>query len=131
VNVVAADVLRGLVAQQGGFTVELRTGTPVRRGISVCTRPTSSVVFPWSAWNDSAVEAWLVACTTVIGTRSSHSAYVGGWRDPVSDEVWLDIVSVVASVHRHAAVELARTLRQYGVFDLDRRELVDLRSSAA
>lgn len=120
----AAARLRELIATTGGFTLDVRTGRPVQRGISVCTRPASALVFPWSEWNDDGVDAWLAACATALapGTR-----YVGGWLDHHTGDVWLDLVSVIAPAYRTAAYRLAMALRQHGVFDLERRELVDLR----
>lgn len=119
--------LHDMIEVDGGFTVDLRSGQPVDRGISVCTRPSSSLVFPWADWDDAGVASWLHGSVRLAPT----TCYLGGWLDQRTREVWLDLVSVVAPAYRHAAFALARTMRQHGVFDLERMELVDLRVSAA
>jgi hypothetical protein len=119
--------LRSLIVVEGGFTVNVRTGQPVERGISVCTQPASSLVFPFADWDDQGVADWLAASVRL----APATRYLGGWLDTATHQVWLDLVSVIAPAFRHAAFALARTLRQHGVFDLERMELVDLREAAA
>ncbi|MEO5898780.1 MAG: hypothetical protein ABIR68_01450 [Ilumatobacteraceae bacterium] len=119
--------LRELIELDGGFTVDLRSGQSVLCGISVCTRPSSSLVFSWADWDDIGVTTWLCGSAQL----APATCYLGGWLDPRTQEVWLDLVSVVAPAFRHEAFALARTMRQHGVFDLERMELVDLRVSAA
>jgi hypothetical protein len=119
--------LRELIETDGGFTIDLRTGQPVPCGISVCTRPSSSLVFAWADWDDVGVAMWLGGSARL----APATGYLGGWLDKRTHEVWLDLVSVVAPAFRHAAFALARTMRQHGVFDLERMELVDLRVGAA
>jgi hypothetical protein len=119
--------LRELIELDGGFTIDLRSGQSVPCGISVCTRPSSSLVFPWADWDDTGVVTWLRGSARL----APATRYLGGWLDQRTHEVWLDLVSVVAPAFRHAAFALARTMRQHGVFDLERMELVDLRVSAA
>lgn len=125
---VNAAALRGLIDAVGGFTLDVRTGRRVVRGISVCTRPARSLVFPRAEWTDRGVDCWLASCSASLGPAAR---YVGGWLDHRTGEVWLDLVSVVAPAHRVAAYRLAVAMRQHGVFDLDRSELVDLRAVAS
>ncbi len=123
-NCAEAGALRGRIHADGGFTVDVRSGQSVQCGISVCTRPASSLVFQLADWDDDGVAAWFTGSVRLLpATR-----YLGGWLDHRTGQVWLDLVSVVAPAFRHAAFALARTLRQHGVFDLERMELVDLRA---
>ena len=119
--VVSPHGLRRMIDVDGGFTVDLRSGRPVERGISLCSRPSRSLRFPRESWNDRMVEAWLVSNVEIGFGRARH---VGGWLDPRSDHVWLDLVRVVSPALRPIACVVARALRQHCVFDLGRRELV-------
>jgi hypothetical protein len=111
--------LRQLIDRDGGFTVDLRSGRRVDRGISVCSRPWRSLRFRRDEWSDRLVAAWLHA-----NVRTSRTRHVGGWLDPRSDQVWLDPVRVVSPTLRPVACLAARALQQHCVFDLGRRELV-------
>ncbi len=125
---VSAAELRHLIDSVGGFTLDVRSGRQVEQGISVCTRPSSSLVFPRVEWSDHGVDAWLAASSAALVPATRH---IGGWFDQRTGEVWLDLVSVVAPAFRIAAYRLAVAMRQHGVFDLERSELVDLRSAAS
>lgn len=113
--------LRRLIADDGGFTIELATGRPARAGISVATAPDRCLVFAWPDWDDDSVAHWLCAAATNATDGSTH---VGGWREPRSNRVWLDIVTVVPAQSRTTAFLLGRTFRQRCVWDIDRAELV-------
>jgi hypothetical protein len=113
--------LRHLIDRDGGFTLDLRSGRRVDRGISVCSRPSRSLRFPRDEWNDRLVAAWLHAN---VGVGTSRTRHVGGWLDPRSNHIWLDLVQVVSPTLRPVACLVARALQQHCVFDLERRELV-------
>jgi hypothetical protein len=119
---VSASRLRRLIEQDGGFTLDLSTGRRVLHGISVCSRPWRSLRFRREAWDDALVDRWL-ATISVEGRRTRH---VGGWVDPRSDHVWLDLVRVVPPRMRPVACTVARLYGERGVFDLGRRELVSV-----
>ena len=116
-----ARELHRLIAADGGFTIELGTGRPARAGISVATDPERCLVFAWPDWDDHSVAHWLCAAAACVVGGPTH---VGGSREPHSDQVWLDIVTVVPGRSRTAACLLGRTFRQHCVWDLDRAELV-------
>jgi hypothetical protein len=124
---VSALGLRRLIERDGGFTLDLPTGRRVSDGISVCSRPWRSLRFRRDAWDDDLVEGWL-ATINVTGRRTRH---VGGWLDPRSDHVWLDLVRVVPPTMRPVACAVARLFKQRCVFDLGRRELVTVGRRAA
>ena len=119
--------LRHLIEHDGGFTLSLRSGRPVERGISVCLSPSRTMAFPLSRWDDDLVGYWLgERCLDRNWRRSS----LGGWLDPRTDDVWLDAVRVVAPAFRPAAVFVGRALQQHCVFDIGRGETVALRGAA-
>ncbi len=116
--------LQQMIEAHGGFTVRLRTGERVRSGISVVTRPSQSLTFSRNRWCDGDVRDWL---TTVATEPAWRSAYIGGWLDPRSDIVWLDVVRVIPPPLRRVACVLGRVMQQHCVFDLGRGETVVLR----
>ncbi|MCU1397707.1 MAG: hypothetical protein JWN62_816 [Acidimicrobiales bacterium] len=121
---VSAARLRHLVVDEGGFTVRHMDGEPVEHGISVCTRPSRSFAFTLCHWNDGAVDRWLRDRSREYGWRSRC---IGGWLDPVSDTVWLDVVRIVPPGLSMVACLMGRAMQQHCVFDLARGETVRLR----
>ena len=107
--------LRELLDNHGGFTVRIRSGEPIASGISVGTRPSRSVSFAREEWSDLLVDQWVMAAATQSLWCSSS---IGGWIDPSSGTVWLDVVRVVPAPFRAFAVLLGRLSNQHCVFDL-------------
>ena len=126
-DAVSAFGLRRMIDHDGGFTLDLPTGRRISHGISVCSRPWRSLRFRRDAWDDDLVESWL----SRINVRGRRSRHVGGWLDPRSDHVWLDLVRVVPPTMRPVAYGLACVFKQRCVFDLGRRELVIVGRQAA
>lgn len=127
-SAVSAIMLRHLIVSEGGFTVRHDDGHRVEHGISVCTRPSRSFAFVLSHWNDGAVDRWLADRAREYGWRSRC---IGGWLDPRSDTVWLDVVRIVPAELGPVACLVGRALQQHCVFDLGRGETVALRGRAA
>lgn len=117
-------VLRTMIEADGGFTVDFADGRPVAHGISVCARPSTSLAFPLRHWDDWIVNGWLAERQAESRWRSR---YIGGWLDPRSDTVWLDVVRVVSPKMGPVACLLGRAMQQHCVFDLGRRQTVSLR----
>jgi len=116
--------MRHLIDSHGGFTVRLRTGALVPCGISVATRPSRALSFPRESWCDERVTEWVAGLSDGPAWRCGA---VGGWIDPTSQMVWLDVVRVVPAALRWPACMLGRVMRQHCVFDLGRRETLVLR----
>lgn len=72
-------------------------------------------VFAREEWSDLLVDQWVMAAATQSLWRSSS---IGGWIDPSSGTVWLDVVRVVPAPFRAFAVLLGRLSNQHCVFDL-------------
>jgi hypothetical protein len=105
--------LRHLLARDGGFTLALPHGRPVRRGLAVCVDRRRSRWFPWAAWDDDVVRDW---------TSGHHAGVLGGWLH--DGAVWLDVVRVVPSALAPLALAAARRAGQRAAYDLGRRRLV-------
>jgi hypothetical protein len=107
--------LRRFLEHAGGFTLHHRTGVPARHGVSVCADPSATLAFPMHDWDDDRVDSWVRTSTARLDGSDLH---LGGWLDPATDLVWLDIVRVFPS-HRHRdALRAGRSAQQKAVFDL-------------
>jgi hypothetical protein len=107
----------------GGFTVRRRTGMPVVSGISVAIRPKRSRSFPRASWSDALVQEWL--SDDKLGS-AWYSPYVGGWIDPASETVFLDVVVIIPTFLRRIACWLGRVTGQRFLYDLCHAETVVL-----
>lgn len=96
-----------------------------RQGLSICAHRGSSVLFPRHEWSDVTVADWARRCAARPRWRRS---FIGGWHDPRSGHVWLDLVHVVSPRLRPGACLIGRALRQRSLFDIGRGELVMLGS---
>ena len=111
--------LRALLDRHGGFTLEPHSGAAMHHGVSVCTQPDLSLRLP--AWDTRAVDWWLAKRAA---DYFRPGCYVGGWADPATADVWLDVVRLLPVTWLHAALHAADRHGQRGVFDLCRRQLV-------
>jgi hypothetical protein len=111
--------LRALLDRHGGFTIDPRSETAMDHGVSVCTEPHLSLHL--RRWDGPTVANWL-------GHRADAylrpACYVGGWADPATDDVWIDVVRLLPVTWLHAALHAADRHGQRGVFDLCDRRLV-------
>jgi len=112
-------LLRRFVESAGGFTLHHRTGEPAHDGVSVCATPEASLSFPLSAWDDAEVAAWFHTWAARIRGSELH---LGGWLDPATQWVSLDVVRVYPPDRRRDAVHQGRALHQKAVFDLGEGE---------
>jgi hypothetical protein len=111
--------MRALLDRHGGFTIEPRSGAAMDHGVSVCTEPHFSLHLP--GWDTRLVAGWLAARAD---DYLRPGCYVGGWADPASNDVWLDVVRLLPVTWLHAALRAADQHGQRGVFDLCHRRLV-------
>jgi hypothetical protein len=66
-------------------------------------------------WDDDRVDSWVRTCMARLDGSDLH---LGGWLDPATDVVWLDVVRIFPSHRHHEAVRAGRSARQKAVFDL-------------
>ena len=109
--------LRRALESAGGFTLHHRTGEHARHGLSVCADPHATLSFPLRDWDDREVAAWF---RTWAEHLTGSELHLGGWLDPATEWVSLDVVRVYPANQRREAVGLAREHRQKAVFDLGR-----------
>jgi len=122
------SVVRRFLESAGGFTLHQRTGEHVRDGVSVCADPTATLMFPLAEWDDERVETWF---QTWAGRLRGNDLHLGGWLDPVTRLVSLDVVRVYPASCRGEAVHLGHTHRQKAVFDLGEGRLLALAATGA
>jgi hypothetical protein len=115
--------LRRLLESAGGFTVHHRTGRPAIDGVSVCAVLEAELHFPMAEWDDVRVGSWVRTWADRVRGSDLH---LGGWLDPTTGHVWLDVVRVLPADRLGDAVHLGRELRQRAVFDLALDRVVGL-----
>ncbi len=118
-----ARALRRLIRKTGGVTFDHDSGRLLREGIAVCAGPETAWRFPLTTWDDRLVGAWLHEQRHRLAYGDVH---VGGWLEPPTGAVWLELVWVLPERLMPAAVALGRLHEQYAVFDLGRGRLVVL-----
>ncbi len=118
--------LREYLERDGGFTVVLPSGRPVSGGVSVCADPDLTLRFPTTEWDTSRVARWLRQLENRIVAEALH---IGGWLDPRTDHVVLDVVAVFPDDQRARALAQGRHHAQRAAFDLTNDELIPLPGS--
>ena len=98
-------VLRRFLESAGGFTLHHRTGEHASDGVSVCADPAASLSFALTDWDDEQVGDWF---RTWSGRLRDNDLHLGGWLDPATQQVWLDVVRVYPADRRREAVHLGR-----------------------
>ena len=117
------EVLGRFLESAGGFTLHPRTGEHASVGVSVCADPSATLTFPWDEWDDERVRAWF---RTWAERLTGSDLHFGGWLDPATQQVWLDVVRVYPANRRREAVHLGWAHRQKAVFDLGEGRLVEV-----
>ena len=115
--------LRRFLEHAGGFTLHQRRGLSARSGVSVCADPSATLAFPMRDWDDARVDSWVRSSMARLRGSDLH---IGGWLDPITELVWLDIVRIYPSDRRREAVLAGRSMRQKAVFDLAEGQVLAL-----
>ncbi len=103
--------------------MRLGSGRAVSSGISVGTRPSRSLRFDRDGWSDRLVDEWMMSVAAEPAWRARN---VGGWIDPWTGAVSLDVVRVVPRPFKRLAMALGRATSQKCVFDLGRQQMLVL-----
>lgn len=111
-----AELLR---KPDGGFTVDAHTGEPLVHGYAVATYPEFSVDLPADQVNVDTLRRYLRQHAADLATAGTA---FGGWHDPETSRVWLDVSTV--TTWRARAEYLAKLHNQIAIFDLDRGESI-------
>ena len=101
-----------LSVPDGGFSVDPHNGSDIHVGYAVAAHPEHMRVLDGPV-SDNEIHEFIVRSRDALALPGR---VLGGWRDPRTGHVHLD-VSVV-TVRRSDAVAIARTTRQLAIFDL-------------
>lgn len=100
-----------LTVPDGGFSIDPRTGADTSRGFAVSVHPECERMFD----RDITADDLFVYLVEMAGTLSLPDRVWGGWRDPATGHVFLDVSVVVDS--RIRALTLAAAHDQRAIFD--------------
>ncbi|MDX8031712.1 hypothetical protein SK803_15915 [Lentzea sp. BCCO 10_0856] len=103
-----ADALSVL---DGGFSVDPRDGSDVRCGYAVAVHPELECVYERRV-TSSDIHEYVSAAK---GALSLPGRVLGGWRDPMTGRVYLDVSVVTAELPE--AMTLAAEASQLAIFD--------------
>ncbi|MFE5505426.1 hypothetical protein ACFQ73_22910 [Amycolatopsis japonica] len=108
-----AAMADALTVPDGGFTVDPATGDAARTGYAVAVHPECEHICDGRVTADDLAD-YLTRTRHVLALPGR---VFGGWCDPGTRRVYLDVSAVVATLS--AALELGRIAGQRAVFDLD------------
>lgn len=100
-----------LSVPDGGFSVNPTDGSDVRTGYAVAVHPEHEKIYNKRVTSND-LHAYIARAKDAL---SLPGRVLGGWRDPVTGRVYLD-VSVVTP-HLFYAIKLARETAQLAIFD--------------
>jgi hypothetical protein len=113
------DAVKGLSEPDGGFTVDPTTGQTVTSGIAVGGFAKSSITPAAQFFEGDTGRQTISGFIGANADRLSDPAYkLGGWHDPESGNVFLDVVKVFPLGQRDAAVAAGRANNEISVADL-------------
>lgn len=108
----------------GGFSVDPRTGDDVRTGYAVAVHPEHERVLA----HPVGIGDLIAYVVQVADALALPGRVFGGWRDPQTGSVYLDVSAIVADYSD--AVALARKTDQIAIFDLTAGESVRVERDA-
>ncbi len=120
---ITAERLRASIDVSGGFTVRRRNGEFRAHGVCVATRPHAELSFHRSEWTDEKVDQWISSLASEPRWRASH---IGGWADPTSGHVVLDVVRVIPCRLKRLAFVIGKFTKQDYAFNLSDHEVMAL-----
>jgi hypothetical protein len=120
---ITAERLLASIESSGGFTIRRRTGTFREHGVCVATRPHAELTFHLSDWTNEMIDEWIVSLAKEPRWRASH---IGGWVDPISGQVVLDVVRVIPCRLKRLAFVIGRITKQDYAFNLSEHKVMSL-----
>lgn len=120
-SAVSSQELHRALCGDGGFTIDHDTGQFLRHGVAVCADPREAWSFTLDEWRDDRVSSWIAAQRSRLAQGDVH---LGGWLQGDVGRVWLELVWVLPSRLRPAALAIATLHGQQAVYDLGTRQLV-------
>lgn len=119
-DALASDLHNRLKEPDGGFTVDPRTGKDVTKGYAVAAFPERSKEIPLDQIQPSDIQSYADNNADVLG-KEGHM--LGGWHDPATSNVWLDVSIVTSS--KSKAIRIAQETNQIAIFDLQSFESIN------
>jgi len=116
-----AHSLQRHVARDGGFTLHRGTHRPMGEGVSVAADPRATLRVAWHHWDHDLVASWVHRHHRRCDRDDLH---LGGWLDPIRNEVWLDLVHVYPPSACREALLTGLRHQQHAVFDIGARSVV-------
>jgi hypothetical protein len=107
-------MVSALSVPDGGFSVDPRSGSYVRTGYAVAAHPQHSRILDGHL-SGAQIHDFIVVAKHALAVPGR---ILGGWRDPETDRIHLDI-SIVTAQREHA-MAIARATQQLAIFDLGR-----------
>lgn len=109
----ANDLAERVQAPDGGFTIDPRTEKDVDSGFAVAIYPDRSREIPHTDVTGTTIKDYAKSNEDLL-TESGNM--MGGWHDPDSGSVWLDVSRVTSD--KTEAISLAKEHNQIAIFDL-------------
>jgi len=116
----ASDLAEKVQKPDGGFTVNPRNGADVSKGFAVAIYPERSKEIAHSEVGADTIKQYADSNSDVL---SMDGNMMGGWHDPASGTVWLDVSRVTSS--KEKAIALAKQHNQIAIFDLGSGNSID------
>jgi len=109
----ADDLAERVQTPDGGFTVDPRTGKDIKEGFAVAIYPDRSRELQHTKVNRDSIRKYADDNSDLL---SQEGNMMGGWHDPDTGNVWLDVSRV--TTNRREAIDLAKEHNQIAIFDL-------------
>lgn len=114
-----------LSVPDGGFSVNPSDGSDVRNGYAVAVHPEYERVFDGPVTSND-LRVYIAQVKTAL---SLPGRIIGGWRDPATGRVYLDVSVVTADLPE--AMDLARRTGQLAIFDFSAMTSIPVAFAAA
>lgn len=118
----ADDLAKRTKPENGGFTVDPRTGKDLKEGYSVAIYPERSVQV--RSLNRTRIREYVTENRDLF---SEGGHMLSAWHDPEDNSVWMDVSKV--ETDKRAAIELAKEYELPNVFDLGSGNAVNTEGS--
>lgn len=112
-----------LSVPDGGFSVDPTDGSDVRVGYAVAVHPEHERILNRVTVND--LHDYIASASDAL---SLSGRVLGGWRDPASGRIYLDVSVVTTDLAE--AMALARATAQLAIFDLSAMQSITVTSPA-
>jgi hypothetical protein len=110
----ASELMDRLAEPDGGFTINPRDGSDVTSGYAVAAYKQRSKEIPIEEVSEVTLQSYVEANADLLSVSGNM---FGGWHDPDTGHVWLDVSRVTSD--KDEAISIAQLTNQIAIFDLD------------